>query len=155
MLKLEPIEFFLRLLPEGFIFILSIYAFSNIKIDKNKYITSSTVCALAVFLVRMLPISYGIHTILGMGIAMMLGVIINKIDVIKSIKGILISVMIQFICEGINVFIIQNVLKADVNEIFSNSVSKVLYGIPSLVILFIIVAGYYIFKLKKGDLISV
>ena len=31
MLKLEPIEFFFRAIPEGFLFILAIYVFSKTK----------------------------------------------------------------------------------------------------------------------------
>lgn len=155
MLKLEPIEFFLRALPEGLLLILAIYSFSKIRIDIKKYIISSLTCSVAIFLVRMLPISYGVHTILGMGIAMVLGVSINKIDVIKTIKGILIYVIIQLILEGVNVFIIQNVLKGDMNIIFTDPIKKTLYGLPSIGILAIIAIGYYIINYKKGELIDV
>ena len=155
MLRLEPIEFFLRTLPESFLIILAIYSFSKIRIDRKRYIISSTICSVAIFLVRMLPISYGVHTILGMGIAMVLGISINKIDVVKVIKGILIMVIIQFILEGVNVFIIQNVLKGDINIIFSDPVQKALYGLPSIGILAIITVGYYIINYKKGELIDV
>ena len=103
----------------------------------------------------MLPINYGVHTILGMGITIILSVGINKIDVIKSIKGTLILVIIQLILEGVNVFIINNILKGNINEIFSNPVQKSLYGIPSLILLAIIVIGYYIINYKKGELIDV
>lgn len=35
MLKLSPIELFFRAIPEGFLFILAIYSFSRIKINKK------------------------------------------------------------------------------------------------------------------------
>jgi len=155
MLKLEPIEFFLRTLPECFLLILAIYSFSKIRINTKKYIISGLICSVGIFLVRMLPISYGVHTILGMGIAMVLGVSINKIDVIKSIKGILITIIIQFMLEGVNIFIITNILKGDTNKIFSDPIQKTLYGIPSLVILAIIIVGYYNINYKKDRLINV
>ncbi|MBU3109557.1 hypothetical protein [Clostridium gasigenes] len=155
MLKLEPIEFLFRALPESFLFILAIYSFSKTKINKNRYITSSIICGLAAFLIRMLPISYGVHTILDMGVAMLLGVIIDKVDVEKAIKSMLIVVIIEFIFEGVNILIIQNIFKADTNEVFSNPVLKTLYGIPSLIMLGIVIGGYYIIKWKKGELINV
>ena len=155
MLKLEPIEFFLRAIPEGFLAILAIYVFSNTPINKKKYIITSLIGSCIFFGVRMLPINYGVHTILAMGIIMILSVLINKIDIIKSIKAALIYSIFQFIAEGLNIFIIQNILKADMNEVFSNAVLKTIYGLPSLAILGFIIFLYYIITLKKDELINV
>ena len=49
MLKLEPIEFFLRAIPEGFLIILGIYILSKTRIDKKKYLVSSIVYAITIF----------------------------------------------------------------------------------------------------------
>lgn len=155
MLKLEPIEFFLRTLPEGFIFILAIYTFSNAKLNVKQYIISSIICAITVFFVRGLPISYGVHTILAMAITISVGVVINKIDVTKVIKSMLIVVVIQFVLEGINIFIIQNIIKVDMNTIFVNPGLKSLYGVPSLVMFMMIIVIYYIIKSRKGKLLDV
>lgn len=155
MLNLQPIEFFLRGLPEGFIFIFAIYAFSKKKIDSKRYITTSIISAIVIFLVRMLPINYGVHTILAMGIVICLSVLINKIDTIKCIKSVLIYTILQFLSEGINIFIIENLCKVDMNEVFTNVVLKSIYGLPSLAILGSTIAIYYIVKLKKGELINV
>lgn len=155
MLELQPIEFFLRALPEAFVHILAIYVFSNTKLDYKRYVIASVLCAIAMFLVRLLPISYGVHTILAMGIIMVIGIMINYIDIIKSIKGILICTIFQCIFEGINVFIIQNVIRGDMNLIFSDPVQKTLYGIPSVVMLGILIITCYIVKNKKGVLKNV
>lgn len=155
MLKSEPIEFLLRALPEGFLFIFAIYTFSKIRVDIKKYIISSIISAIIIFLVRMLPISYGVHTILAMGIVIILAIYINKIDMIKSIKSVLIFVIFQFLSEGLNVFIIQTICKVDMDKVFSNPVLKTLYGIPSLIILGTVILSYYIYILKKGELDNV
>ncbi|MEG2290969.1 MAG: hypothetical protein RSC24_13425 [Clostridium sp.] len=152
MLQSQPIEFFLRALPEGFLFLFAIYSFSKIKINIKKYVISSIISAIIIFLVRMLPISYGVHTILAMGIVTILAVYINKIDIIKSIKSVLIFVIFQFLAEGINIFIIQNIYKVDINEVFSNVFSKAVYGLPSLIILCGIISVHYIVILKKDEL---
>ncbi|MBU3136492.1 hypothetical protein KPL39_09435 [Clostridium gasigenes] len=155
MLKLQPIELFFRAIPESFLAILAIYIFSNIPINKKKYIITSLLVACIFFGVRMLPINYGVHTILGIGIMIILSVSINKIDIIKSIKAVLIYSIFQFIAEGLNIFIIQNILKEDVNEVLSNVVLKTVYGLPSLAILGFIIFLYYIIRLKKDELINV
>ncbi|NKF07395.1 hypothetical protein J1C67_12460 [Clostridium gasigenes] len=155
MLKLQPIELFFRAIPESFLAILAIYIFSNIPINKKKYIITSLLVACIFFGVRMLPINYGVHTILGIGIMIILSVSINKIDIIKSIKAVLIYSIFQFIAEGLNIFIIQNILKEDVNEVLSNVVLKTVYGLPSLAILGFIIFLYYIIRLKKDELTNV
>lgn len=151
MLKLEPIEIFFRLLPEGFLIIFAIYAFSKTKINKNKYIVTSLISGLAFYLIRMLPINYGVHTILSMGFVMLMGVNFNKIELIKVIKSCLIYIITQFASEGVNIFIIQNILKENINEIFLNPISKILYGTPSLVIMFLIIGSYRIYTLKRCE----
>lgn len=151
MLKLEPIEYFLRVLPEGFLIIFAIYAFSKIKINKNKFIITSLISSVVFYLIRMLPINYGVHTILSMGFVMLMGVNFNKIELIKVIKSCLIYIITQFASEGVNIFIIQNILKENINEIFLNPISKILYGTPSLVIMFLIIGSYHIYTLKRCE----
>ncbi|NFV69589.1 hypothetical protein EXM63_11350, partial [Clostridium botulinum] len=101
------------------------------------------------FIIRSLPISYGIHTILSIMVLVLLSYIINKIDVITAVKSTIITIIFQFVCEGINIFIIQYVLKDDMNYIFNNANLKTIYGIPSLIIFTCIVLLLYIRLLKK------
>ncbi len=102
-----------------------------------------------IFIIRSLPISYGIHTILSIMVLVLLSYTINKIDVTIAVKSTIITIILQFICEGINIFIIQYVLKNDMNYIFNNSKLKTMYGIPSLIIFTCIVLLLYIRLLEK------
>ena len=63
-LKLSCFEFLFRTIPEGLLFILAIYIFSGVKFEVKRFLVSGFVLAIVTFLVRMLPISYGIHTML-------------------------------------------------------------------------------------------
>jgi len=62
------------------------------------------------------------------------------------------AVILGFLSEGANIFIIQNILKADVQYIFKDPVQKVFYGIPSLVILGCITGCYYYTLFKRKEL---
>nr|WP_312292105.1 hypothetical protein [Clostridium chromiireducens] len=75
MLQLTVLEFTIRTIPEALVYIFAAYVFSNKKLDVNKYLISSFLLAIGTFLVRMLPINYGVHTILAIIIQM---VIFNK-----------------------------------------------------------------------------
>ncbi len=149
MLKLSVVEFVARAVPEAFLLIFAIYTFSNTRINKKRYLLSSFLMIIMIFIIRSLPISYGIHTILSIMVLVLLSYIINKIDVITAVKSTIITIIFQFVCEGINIFIIQYILKDDMNYIFNNANLKTIYGIPSLIIFTCIVLLLYIRLLKK------
>ena len=64
MLRLTAFEFIARVIPEGFVIMLAMIALSNIKLNVKRYIISSLLFAIYVYVGRMLPINYGVHTIL-------------------------------------------------------------------------------------------
>ena len=149
MLELEPIEFFFRAIPEGFLVILTIYIFSNTTIDRKDYIITSLISTCMIFGVRALPVSYGVHTIINIGLVIILSVLKNKINTIKVIKSALIYAIFQLMAEGINMFIIERVLKEDVNIVFADPFKKSIYGIPSLIIVFFLIMSYQMFAKRK------
>lgn len=135
MLKLTMFEFVIRSIPEVFVFMFAAYAFSKTKIDKKIYILSSLLLAVAVFVIRALPINYGVHTILNISFMTIISNSINKIEIISSVKAAIIMAIILFASEGINVFILKFLLGDRLTMILSNPVLKTIYGLPSLLIL--------------------
>lgn len=152
MFELSLVEFWGRALPEGFLFVFSLYAFSKTAINKRNYLVSSILMGVLIFIVKLLPIHYGVHTILNIILLIILSVNINRISIIKSIQGAITLIILQFICEGVNVFIIQYIFKADMKYIFSDSILKTLYGIPSLIIFAVVMGVYYFILFKRKRL---
>ena len=152
MLKLSWLEFFVRAIPEAFLLVFSTYALSKTFINKKKYLISSIFVAIIGSIIRILPINFGVHTIIFLIMFIAVAVSINKIDITKSIKASIMAIILQFICEGINVFIIQFVFGLDINVIFKNPSLKTLYGIPSLILFACIVILYYCRLLRRNKL---
>lgn len=148
MLELKPIEFILRGLPEGFLVVFAIYVFSKNEIDKKKYLITSIIFSLITYMVRMLPINYGVHMVLSVLILLFIVVSYNKIDVVSSIKSIIFIYLIQFVSEAINVLIL-NFMNIDLEIQFKNPIYKSIIGIPSLIITAIIILIFYIFNKKR------
>ncbi len=152
MLKVTFLELLVRGLPEAFIMILATYTLANKKVEKKEYLISSLIMALLMYLFRMLPISYGVHTILNIFLLIFLTFSINKIDLMISIKSSILILMILFICEGLNILFIQFVLHKNLKVVFGNPISKIILGIPSTIAFLGIVIMYYLTSLKKGKL---
>ncbi len=72
MLKLSIVEFVARAIPEAFLLIFAVYTFSNTRMNKKNYLLSSFLMLIMIFIIRSLPISYGIHTILSIMVIILL-----------------------------------------------------------------------------------
>lgn len=153
MLRLSFIEVILRLIPEALLLIFAAHVFTKTAINKKHYFLSSILLGSITYLVRSLPIEYGIHSVLGFILFVTLLTSINKINIIKAIQGVFISTIIMFFSEGVNVLIIQFILNKDIDTLFKNPILKTIYGIPSLVIFASIILIYYsaIIKRKKPN----
>ena len=149
MLKITPFEFIVRLLPEAFIFMFAAYTFSKTKIDKKKYLISSIILGTCVFLIRMLPINYGVHTILNIITLPIISHVINKIEIIEAIKASIMTSILLFIVEGLNMVALSTVFGENVSQIMANATTKTICGLPSIILLSIIVCCNYYYLRKK------
>lgn len=147
MLKMNGLEALIRLSPETFIMIYFIYSLSGEKIQKCKYILTSIMLTTLIYIVRLLPIYFGVHTIISM-ILYVSTLTILKIPLVKSICNTLVSFLILEICELLNMYLL-GIFNIDVSRC-ENHYLKSLYGMPSLLILLIIVLIFskYIKKLN-------
>ncbi|AKA70073.1 hypothetical protein [Clostridium scatologenes] len=148
MIKLSIFEFFCRGIPEAFVFVLASLLFTKKIIDKKKLIISSILYAIIIYLVRLLPIHLGVHSIILTIIYPIISVFINKININQSIFCTLIEFVILSICELTNLFAL-SLLNVDIKIISLNPVKKVLYFLPSLILFSGIVALFYIVFYKN------
>lgn len=148
MLDIKPIEFLLRAMPEGFLVIFAIYIFSKTDINLKKYIITSIVFSIILYIARKLPISYGVHMILSVLILQVIIVAYNKIDAIKGIKSIIFIYLIQLISELLNVAIL-NLMNINLEVLLLDPLYKTILGLPSLIITGIIILFIYIRNRKR------
>lgn len=148
MLKLTMFEFVLRGFPEAFMLMLSLYTLSNTKLNHIRYIYSSLLLGICEYFIRLLPISYGVHTILNIFVMIIIMYSINKSDMVLAIKATLITTIVLYIIEGLNVLILNAIFRDKMEFIKIIVEPKVLYGLPSLIMFSIITITYY--KKKKG-----
>lgn len=133
------ITIFLRGIPEAFIHMYAIYAFANIKVNNKKYVLSSMILAFLMVLISKLPISYGIHSILVVMAIIGIAVISNQLSTIYCTSIAIINMITQFLAEGVNIVLIEKGLKMELANVMSHPLGKALYGLPSLIIFFLIV----------------
>jgi hypothetical protein len=144
-------EYVLGYILQGFIFILGIYAYSRLKIEIKKFVLASIVYIIISFVMRILPISFGIHTILDLICLFAIAVLFLKIPAFESIKALLIITIILLMTEFSTVFIMTNIIgQAQFDAMMSDSLYKAILSIPATIFfLSVISISYYIIVCKK------
>lgn len=151
-LQLSFFEFLCRTIPEALLFILAIYIFSGVKFKVKRFLLSSFILAIITFLVRMLPISYGIHIMLNIIVFFSIQNLIIKINITDSIKYSILTAILMSICEGFNVGFLKIFNVNRIEEIFNNPILKTLYGVPSLIIFLIVLLIYKLIKCNRKEI---
>jgi hypothetical protein len=149
MLRLTAFEFIVRAIPEAFVYIVAAYLFSSTKLNVKRYIISSLLLAASTFIIRMLPINYGVHTILFIIIQTAILIFVGKIDIVLAIKSSIITTICLFILELLNMLALNLIFKEQLDSIMLNPMLKTIYGLPSLIGFAIIAFCYYFRKKDK------
>ncbi len=153
MLQLSLFELLFRLMPEGFLMCSFMYSFSDKQIlDKKKFIITGLIFGITPYLVRLMPINFGIHTIISIIVYMVVAVNINDIYIIKAISSALIGTLILFVCDFINLLVVVHVFKISVENLLENIFIKTLLGLPSLLLFLIFVVWFHRRSFKKTSI---
>ncbi|WP_028308022.1 hypothetical protein [Desulfitibacter alkalitolerans] len=93
--------------------------------------------AAAAFFVRLLPVAFGIHTVL---LILMLSVIVlyfTKYDIIKVVTAVLIAAVLLLVFEFISFSFIMFLFDIRLEEIAGNTLLRIVMGAPSTLLLFL------------------
>ena len=148
MLQQPLYSLFIRMIPETFLIMYAICKLTNSKVDFKKILLSSLIGGTGVYMTRLLPIHFGVHTILAVLFDILLVVRLNSINIHKAIKGSLISVILLFSTDLIFVAVYTGLNLT--SAITGQSLLSVIAGIPSLIMFYIIIRMITYFKYKRA-----
>lgn len=135
MLKLSPLDFLMIGVPESLLSVLIIYSLARKQIARKSYFIMSIILAIGGYSVRLLPIYFGVHTILSMLILILLTVYFIKIPIVKAIPYVIIEKIIISLSEVLYIFILINLFNIDISTKFSSTLIKNLYEFPYLILI--------------------
>lgn len=145
------IELIVRIIPEAILFVGASFILTKTKIDKKNFVLSSLIFLISVYIIKSLPVDFGITSLLLLVFLIFLNMKVNNIKPIPSIKASVVIFITMFVSEFISIVFMQVVLKLNMNEIFKNPATRSISGIPSLFIFAIVIFIIYKIsnKLKK------
>lgn len=151
MLKLSFLEIILRTIPESLLFVLVPYIISIKKIEVINYFKSVVILSISVAIIRVFPISYGIHTLLNVVIFVILTSFINHIEINIAIKSVILTTILLLISEGLNLLVLTIFFSvSQINNMFKEPLYRMIIGFPSIIFFMIaLVIFYYINRRKQ------
>ncbi len=151
-LQLILFEYILGYGLQAFIFIFGIYTFNRQKIEIKKYLLASVIAAIIAYLVRLLPISFGVHTLLDMLASIIICILLLKMPALNMIRSMSIVFVLLIFCEIVGIVTMSIIIGKEKFDYLMNSpLHKAIAAVPiNLFFLVVIVLSYYLLK-RKGD----
>lgn len=131
--------------------------FLNLKIAKVNLLKKTLIIGIIQSFVRMLPISFGIHTIIGMGLVLFVLVDMSKDTFINCIMALCKIFLCLILSESIYIKLLTDVLSVPKTSLVNNyTVMGAIYSLPSLIIFAVlsILLGFATKKLQGGSSIE-
>jgi hypothetical protein len=151
MLEQPLVALFLRTIPENILLFYASYVIINTKTDMKKIIYSGIILGIINYLVRLLPINFGVHTILGLLVYIGILSKYHKVELFKSIKIALISMIILFISDAITVYAYINIFKISGEILFNKTIIGSLLSMPTLIIFVLILICIKLIKNRTNS----
>lgn len=139
-----------RMIPEAFLLVYSICRLTGTKIYFKKIFISSILGGLGVYIIRLLPVHFGVHTIISVMLYIILVVKINNIEMFKAMATTLLAIIMIFISDLVLVFVYTNIFQLSSELLFGKSWISALSGIPSLILFYFIVQFITYFREKRN-----
>lgn len=137
-------------LPEGILMLKSGFILFRIDISVKDSLIISFITAIFLYLVRKYFMVYGLHTIFGTILLIILVTLIKKIKVIYSAVGVLMGVLISGVLQIVTVSLLLLINGMQISDLAVYPVLNIILFIPCALIMLLI----YLFSKKKGFYLS-
>ncbi len=143
----------LKGIPEGFLVAWGMQILTSTRVEKKKYLMLSGLYIVITYLIRFLPITLGINTVLSLFVMIFSYQLVYHVGLTKMVRAMIASVIILVftaVSEILNVVLLTVLYGSEQANVLVNSgneLTQAIYTAPSTVFLGLFtVAGYFIAK---------
>jgi len=122
-------------IPESIALVTLAFVLAKAKLQWKKVVFMGALLACTAYVLRLIPITFGVHTIVCMGLFIFLLNYFVKVDLTRTITSVLITYIILAIVETGSRTITLKLLNWSVEEVMKNELLITLTGLPEVVIL--------------------
>ena len=144
---LNEIAYFLRALIEGIVAVVSIYMLAGRKTVWKVYTGVGFLIGTIAYIVRLLPVNYGIHTLVILLIMIFVVMGLGKFEFYKAASASIIFMIVLFLSEWLAILAIVNICNISTEDILDKSFSGLLIGLVPLALAFLVIITIH--RIKK------
>ncbi len=137
--------------PESILAVLCVYFFCKIKPEKVQLAIMWTILMLITFISKITLEGYGMSLLITVAAMVVLFYLVVKIPMARAINGSLLCVLFLIVSEATNFLFIQVFFPDKLELILSDSTTRIIYTIPSTVLLALQVFGVYYFNFLRKN----
>ncbi|MBS3969315.1 MAG: hypothetical protein KGZ94_04265 [Clostridia bacterium] len=142
---------FLQAIPEMIAFSMLVLAMNRDMKNWKEAVLMGVILALALHFIRMLPISFGIHTLIFIGLAIISYNLVFKINFTIIVKAVLLGTLLIVFGEALSFLLIIKVLGFTFEELTSSAFLWITSG--WLHIIMTLVVAYFLFKKGRREVV--
>lgn len=146
------IKYILGFVLQSFALVLGIYTFNKQRVIFKDYIITSIVVTILSYIMKLLPITIGVQTIINMIFTYLICVIFLKMPAYKTIKSTSLCIVLILLSEMVVTAIVVKIIGQEQFEILVNNPMQRHYigVLANLIFVLIIISLHYVLR-RKGD----
>ncbi len=152
-IAVSPAMLLLKGIPEGFIIAWGILILTDTKLEWKRYLLLSGMYIVITYLIRFLPITLGINTVLSPFVLIFSFQLIHHADLAKMIRAMVASIVIlvcNALSEVLNMLLLSMLFGADKAETLAwntEKFSEAIYSLPSTILMALFtITAYFVLK---------
>lgn len=135
---------FLQAIPEAIAFSMLVLAMNKDMQNWKEAVLVGVILALVLYFIRMLPISFGIHTLIFIGLAIIAYNMVLNIKFTTVVKAVLLGTLLVVVGEALSFFVIVKVMGFTFEELTSSAFLWIISGWLHIIMMFL--AAYLLYK---------
>lgn len=146
-MKIPFLAFILQGIPEQIAIVTLAFVISKIPLNAKKIIFIGLIMGASSYLIRMFPVTFGVHTLIVIGLLFILLVKIADGNLNNSLIASLLSFLAVIVVETICVSILMPLFNVTSEMLFTNTTIRILVSLPQVFIIFGL--SFIILKIRK------
>lgn len=152
-MRIPLLALVLQGIPESIAVTTLAFVIAKVPLRWKKIVLISLIISFSAYILRLFPITFGIHTIFLMGLQFILLIQLCKVSVIVALKASLISELVLIIVESVCISSLMFLTKRTFEMVFNDISVRILFTLPQVFILFLL--ALIIYQIENSERIKI
>jgi hypothetical protein len=130
-------------IPENISLAYISFIISKAKFSWRNIVFCGLVLALSSYIIRLLPVTFGVHTIFAIGLLFFLLNTLGQVNINKAVISSIVTILILIIIDTLTITAITSLFEISNDLLLSNTKIRILVSFPHIILLFLF---GYLFK---------